>query len=230
MTEGDDSLRPPLGPLKEKAEEALIEAYARDEIDDRELERRLDHVNRSASLEELRRLLSDLPSAGGSLPALRPGDRSAAGAPVAGSSPLAPLSERTWSVAPAEQVRPRQFLLGFFGAATRKGPWTPARQVLATAVMGGVELDFREAVLPPGVTTITILAVMGGVEITVPPGVGVQCGGSGIMGGFDGVDQLPDKPGGPVLRIDGLALMGGVVVKVSDKLPKRLRSGRGEKQ
>ena len=55
---------------------------------------------------------------------------------------------------------------------------------------------------------------MGGVEIKVPEGVRVESGGGGIMGGFEGVDQFGDDPDGPVLRIDGLAIWGGVEVKV----------------
>jgi hypothetical protein len=208
--------------LRERAEQALIEAYAQDHFDDAELERRLDLVHDSGTPEELRRLLSDLPGPAGGLPVRATGST----VPVAGGPPGSD-PDRTWSLAPADRVRPRQFLVGIFGGASRKGGWTPARHVLATACMGGIELDFRRAALPPGVTTVTVVAIMGGVEILVPPGVGVECGGIGIMGGFDATDQHAVDPEGPVIRIDGLALMGGVDVRVSSPpLEGGGRSGR----
>ena len=200
---------PSMRPLREKAEQALIEAYATDHLDDHELERRLDEVNRAQSLDELRALLSDLPQTSTSLSAPAP---RAATAPSRGE--LAAPQGRSWTVAPDHFTRPRQFLLGFWGGAVRKGAWTPARHVLGLAFQGGIELDFREACFPPGVTTVTVLAVMGGVEIKVPEGVRVESGGIGIMGAFEGIDQFGDDPDGPVLRIDGLAIMAGVEVKV----------------
>lgn len=201
---------PSMKPLREKAEQALIEAYATDHLEDHELERRLDEVNRAQSLDELRALLADLPQTSTSLAA--PAPRAAA---TPRSDELVPHGERSWTVAPDHYTRPRQFLLGVWGGAVRKGAWTPARQVLGLAFQGGIELDFREACFPPGVTTVTVLAVMGGVKILVPEGVRVESGGMGIMGGFEGIDQLGDDPDGPVLRIDGLAIMAGVEVKVA---------------
>jgi predicted membrane protein len=51
--------------------------------------------------------------------------------------------------------------------------------------MGGSELDFREAVMGPGVTELQIFAVCGGVEVVVPPGLNVESHGIAIMGGFE---------------------------------------------
>ncbi|HSG48741.1 MAG TPA: LiaF domain-containing protein, partial [Longimicrobiales bacterium] len=105
----------------------------------------------------------------------------------------------------------REIVIAVMGGATRKGRWAPARRNFAFAVMGGTELDFREAVLPPGVTEVQVFTVMGGVEIIVPPGVNVESHGIGIMGGFDhrGGEGSYDQDA-PTLRITGLALMGGV--------------------
>ena len=83
-------------------------------------------------------------------------------------------------------------------------------------MMGGVELDFREAVLAPGVTEVHAFAFWGGVQITVPPDVRVECTGLGLMGGFDHREDVGgvDDPSAPVLRVTGVALMGGVEVRV----------------
>jgi hypothetical protein len=86
----------------------------------------------------------------------------------------------------------------------------------AFAFCGGVELDFREAVMPPGLTEVKVFAMWGGVEIIVPPGMNVVCDGIGIMGGFEHAPETnatPD-PIAPTLRVSGVALMGGVEVTV----------------
>jgi hypothetical protein len=102
------------------------------------------------------------------------------------------------------------------GGAERRGSWTPPRQLNVIAVMGGVELDFREARFAPGVTEVTCFAMMGGIEITVPPGVHVETSGMGLMGGFahSGSADAPADPNAPVLRIGGVAIMGGVELNV----------------
>ncbi len=106
------------------------------------------------------------------------------------------------------------FVFACMGGSVRKGAWEPPETLYALSLMGGVELDFREAALLEGMTEVAILAVMGGVKIVVPDDVDVEVNGIGIMGGFEHVSH--HVPGGdrPLIRIKGLALMGGVSVKV----------------
>jgi hypothetical protein len=83
----------------------------------------------------------------------------------------------------------------------------------AFAMFGGVELDLRSATFAGGEAEIVAVAVMGGIDITVPEGLTVQVDGMGIFGGFDQRAEGPGGPGSPVLRIKGAALFGGVDVK-----------------
>src|SRR6185295_10761269 len=53
------------------------------------------------------------------------------------------------------------------------------------AIMGGVELDLRQAELPPGVTEISAFVLMGGLVVRVPPGVRLETDGFAFMGGFE---------------------------------------------
>jgi hypothetical protein len=102
------------------------------------------------------------------------------------------------------------------GGTHRSGQWVAAERNVGLAIMGGTTLDFREAALPRGVTDVHAIAICGGVEILVPPWLRVETSGVGIMGGFDHRHDAPapDDPDAPVLRISGIALMGGVDVKV----------------
>jgi Cell wall-active antibiotics response 4TMS YvqF len=90
------------------------------------------------------------------------------------------------------------------------------------AVMGGISLDLRGAVLSAPTTTITVVAVMGGVEIIVPPGIRVETPGFGFMGGWDNrTEQETDLPAGaPLLRVRGFAFMGGLDVRTKPPKPR----------
>ena len=146
-------------------------------------------------------------------------------------------AEATRTLARPEEVEDTGLVVALMGGAERRGVWTPPHQLNVVAVMGGVELDFREARLAPGVTELNVLALMGGVEILVPPGVRVESTIIPIMGGVNtrGVGSLADADA-PVLRLRGLALMGGVEVR--ERLPgesgseakRRLRAERREQQ
>ncbi|NJD11237.1 MAG: hypothetical protein FIB01_12655 [Gemmatimonadetes bacterium] len=82
-------------------------------------------------------------------------------------------------------------------------------------LMGGTQLDFREVHLPPGVTEVFIIACMGGCDIIVPPDLVVDVSGVAIMGGFGHRSPAPaPHPDLPLLRVHGLALMGGGDVQV----------------
>ena len=100
------------------------------------------------------------------------------------------------------------------GGAVRKGDWEPPETLVAVACMGGVELDFRHAALLEGTTEVQVFALMGGVDIKVPDDIDVEVSGFGFMGGFDHVSQHVPEPGRPLLRIKGIAIMGGCSVKV----------------
>ncbi len=76
-------------------------------------------------------------------------------------------------------------MVAVMGGAERKGRWRPARRTNVVTVMGGAELDLREAELADEVV-ITAVTVMGGIGIVVPEGVSVDLGGFALMGGNGG--------------------------------------------
>jgi hypothetical protein len=187
----------PLEQTRQNVIQQLAEHFSVDNLSVEALEERLDRAHQATTLEELRSLVSDLPVV------------------QAGAQPVA--GPRTYvSPATGTHVSERQVIVGIMGGAEKKGVWTPARQMFVLALMGGVQLDFREARMPPGVTEIVIFAVMGGAEIIVPPGVHVDLNGFALMGGFGqtGYAPPPTDPNAPILRIGGFALMGGVEVNI----------------
>ncbi len=192
------SLQPvPLEDRKEKAVRRLGVHFAEDHLTVEEFEERVDRAWGATSLQELDALFSGLPAL-----------RAESVPEVAGAT----LPAR----ARPEDVRAHGVQIAIMGGSERKGAWTPPRRLTTLALMGGAGLDLREARLGPGLTEITIVAVMGGVEVIVPPGLAVENHGFAIMGGFEGHDQPsadPD-PDAPRVRIRGLAVMGGVEISV----------------
>lgn len=209
-------------PRRDEVMDALCDAYARDELEMDELERRLDLATRVSSSGDLMGLLADLDRK--NLPMALGG----AGAPGARGKdpplPATPTDAGPGSVAPPRgmghvdpaRVAERQFEVAFFSGRTRKGSWVPARQITAMACMGGVELDFREALVGTRVIDVFAAAVMGGVEILVPPGIHVDTSGFAFLGAFEEDSELEAEPDprAPTLRVRGFACMGAVEIIV----------------
>jgi class 3 adenylate cyclase len=108
----------------------------------------------------------------------------------------------------------RRWAIGIMSGHKSAGRWRPAEEVTALAIMGGVELDLRHAEIDGPEVIITAIAIMGGIDIIVPDNIAVDVSGIPFMGGFDSrVKDVPRLPGQPVIRVKGLALMGGVTVR-----------------
>ncbi len=120
------------------------------------------------------------------------------------------LTDDLPAVAAPVNRRDRGWIVAIMGGAERKGRWRPARNTNVVTVMGGAELDLREAELADGVT-ITAVTVMGGVGIAVPEGVSVELGGFAVLGANGGPrDKVPPLPNAPIVRVRAFSLMGGV--------------------
>jgi hypothetical protein len=178
--------------LRERVIAQLSDAFAHGTLDMEEFERRVTIAHTARTPGEVEAL--------------------AAGLTPAAPAPLAPRVETL----PPERVEPTGRMLCVMGGASRSGVWTVPRHLKVTTVFGGAELDFREARMPAGPVDMVITSVMGGVHVVVPPGLAVEAYGSAVMGGFEEVHRSPPTldPNAPLLRIHGLAVMGGVQIEM----------------
>ena len=87
------------------------------------------------------------------------------------------------------------------------------RRADLTAIMGGIEIDLRQAGTENGEAVIDVFVLWGGIEIVVPPDWAVTNDITPIMGGAEdsstGTQQAKHR-----LRVTGVVIMGGVDIKV----------------
>ncbi len=81
------------------------------------------------------------------------------------------------------------------------------------AVMGGAEIDLRNAKLASNGAVVEVFAMFGGIDLIVPEGWRVIGQVTPILGGFEDGTVPPLDPNAPSLTVRGMAIMGGVDVK-----------------
>lgn len=194
---------------RERVAEQLRDALAEGRLDMEEFEERLEAAFKARTYRELAPLTLDLPGA-------------AAAAPV--SMIKEPVESGSWAARIVGGEGSSSWGVAILSGFERKGRWTVPRRFTSFACLGGGEIDLREANFADREVVINCVAVMGGVNVVVPPGVEVVVRGIGIMGGFDHREEgRPGDPGAPRVIVTGFAFWGGVGVERKLTRAERLR-------
>ena len=175
---------------RDRTAEVLREAHAHGRITVDELDERLTSVYSAKTYADLVPITRDLPAV------------KDAAAP--------PQNVRSSRIGGMPRFR---MSLAILGGASRDGAWVVPPEYKAIATLGGIKLDMSDSTFAESETVIRAYAVLGGMEITVPADAEVDVGAVGIMGGVDHGAEGPGTPGGPRIRIVGVAVMGGIEVK-----------------
>jgi len=136
--------------------------------------------------------------------------------PVAGENPAPPVLAPVPAAQTGELPDGAPTSRGGFAlmsAFERKGRWVVPRVFRSFALMGGGQIDLRQARFAANPVTIYAWAFLGGIEIIVPEDAEVHVTGLGIMGGFDHRAAGIGDEGAPTIIVRGLAIMGGVNVQ-----------------
>ncbi len=109
----------------------------------------------------------------------------------------------------------RERAVAIMGGVDRRGIWTVPESFTVFCLMGGADLDLRQARFSAPEVTLTINTFMGGATIIVNRSTNVVVHGVGIMGGYsaprsDAEVQLTADS--PTVHVKGVAIMGGVTV------------------
>lgn len=188
---------------RERVAERLRDAVAEGRLDMEEFEERLDATYKARTHGELEPLVRDLPVTGSTAATTRSGGwAKRVGGPATSRGAFA-----------------------FWGGFGRKGTWTVGRRFIAFTLMGGGELDLREARFEDRVTEIRCFSIMGWIQVIVPPELNVETTGIGLMGDFGehGGDASEPDPAAPQVIISGFGLMGGVGVERKRTKAEKLR-------
>ena len=177
---------------REAAVARLSAAFANDELTLDEFEHRVDSVYKASTQGALVRIVQDLPGE----------------AAHAGSDALTPTA----------RMGPR--LAVAFGSVERDERVVVPPRLDIRAAFGNIELDLRNAEFGPGLTELTIHAVVANVEIQLPPHVGVENHGDTFLGSFSSRVKgsrrseraLPALSASRV-RITGRAVFGNVEIQ-----------------
>jgi hypothetical protein len=206
---------------RERIAEVLRDALAEGRLGLEEFQERLDSAYAARTRGELVPLVRDLPQHPS-------GDGAVSGFEGGGSEPApSPGRRRRWTERIGGAATSR-WGVGVMGGFGRKGQWTVPRVFTALGIMGGGEIDLRDARFEDREVVIRCFALMGGMSVTVPPGLGVEVRGIGVMGGFDASGSVAGDPDAPRVVITGFTVMGGVgvVKKLPREEKKQLRDER----
>jgi len=115
--------------------------------------------------------------------------------------------------APALAKKPVRWMVAIMSGSHRRGRFRAVGSINSVAIMGGDDIDLREAEIEGGELTINLVAIMGGANIYIPDSVELDVGGFSLMGGNTevGADR-PARPGAPVIRLRAWNLMGGATI------------------
>lgn len=143
---------------------------------------------------------------------------------------LSDLPQQETEVPETRRRRITRWAVAIMGGHEPKGRIRLADTTNVVAVMGGCQLDLRNAEIDGDEVVINCLSIMGGIEIIVPEGISVDFSGIPLLGGTTCKinPDVPIIPGSPRVVVRALAVMGGVEV-FSRKTPaeeKALRAKR----
>ena len=177
-----------------QAIERLTNGFTRDELGLEEFEERLKRAYAADADSELTALVSDL---------------SPETVAIVFDGEVVPAANTALA---AVAATPRA--VAILGSVERRGQLAAGASG-ALAVLGSVVIDLRDVAMPAGVTTVHVSAVLGSVEIIVPPSLAVESAGASILGSFEGIQRVPRDPDPdlPVLRVTGRAVLGSIEIR-----------------
>ncbi|GGX87119.1 DUF1707 domain-containing protein [Streptomyces anandii] len=185
---------------RERVAEHLRDALAEGRLDMSEFEERLEATYKARTYAELAPITRDLPVPGVSAPAV--------------DMVKQPVDDGSWPGRMVGGEGSSSWAVAVMSGFQRKGRWTVPKRFNCFAFWGGGEIDLREADFADREVEINCVAIMGGVQVIVPPGVEVVVRGIGVMGGFDHREEgTPGEPGAPRVIVTGFAFWGGVGVE-----------------
>jgi len=204
--------------------------FTRSHIDVHELELRMLRVKKAKTAHEIERVFADLPplpedpavpSAAPRAPLATNGRASTARPERQASEAVAIIEPRApTALAVRGHRRPEMQVVSIMSSNRRDITLRDGEEGAAVAVMGEATVFVDCAQLSTsadGVAELKCVAVMGSLTVYVKAGVEVEAVGVGVLGYFERWGGRRRSRAGPLLRITGAAVLGGVKVIVGEE-------------
>jgi len=177
----------------------LSEGYAQDVFDVDELERRLDLAHGARRVDELDALVADL-------------------GPTAATTSTAMVLAGPTAIEDPNRADTKKLRV-VMSSVERRGRWAVPKTLDLRVLWGNAELDFRDASLGPGVTTIHVRVFMGNFEVILPPNLAIDVDVSSFAGSVTERHRVPPDadPARPQIRIVGRVRFGNL--EITTRLP-----------
>ena len=180
---------------RERTIRILSDCFAGNLLEMDEFERRIAQAHQARSVQELARLIDDIP----------------------GEMLESAKSEQRKPASPSITLREdEQPVHGIMMSRTLRGRWLKCRTVSSKVLMSNLELDFRDLDLQEQIVEVNVLALMSSIVITVPQDLPVQVEVVPVLGEVKESRRVNTSIAGrgPGVRLTGFAVMGEVKVRV----------------
>jgi len=108
--------------------------------------------------------------------------------------------------------KPARVTAALLAHTVRRGRLRLRGWTVAASALGDLDLDLREATIDHPKTSITVLAMLGNVDLYVPEGVNVDVSGLTIFGHIRQWGRDPGRPDAPAVKVRVLGCVGTVDV------------------
>lgn len=183
---------------RERVIARLTECYERDLISVDELDALLDEAHAATTLAELDKLVAGL-----------------------GEGPLVPHVVHSTNDPSRLDTK---YLTVMFSSVERTGRWVVPRTLVARMMFGNVLLDFRDASLAAGITTLDLSTTFGSIELLLPPWLSIDVEVASIGGAVEERHRIArdHDPKEPLLYVMGVVRFGNL--HISTRLPGETRT------
>lgn len=115
--------------------------------------------------------------------------------------------------APVTRRKPVRWMVAILSGSNQRGRYRLAGTLNAVSILGGDQIDLRDAEISDGEVTVNAVSVIGGPTIYLPDTVNVEVEGMSIIGGNSELGTRPrPRPGAPLVRIRTYNLLGGSTI------------------
>jgi Domain of unknown function (DUF1707)/Cell wall-active antibiotics response 4TMS YvqF len=120
------------------------------------------------------------------------------------------------------RLRPARWSVALLAHVERRGQMRLRGRTTAVSVLGDLDLDLRQARVDHRETVITVLALLGNVDIYVPDGVNADVSGIAVLGHLRQRGRAPGRADAPSIHVRVLGWCGTIDVW---HVPRDLRGG-----